>query len=125
MNDTDVSTKSVSDSLRDLAAFLDAHPEVEVSDQSITVLKYVMERQELVEIARRGSWRKEFNRDYFELRQDFGNGIQLHVYIDRAKVCRRVVNGTRVVPAIPAQPERVEDIVEWVCDDTPLLAVPS
>lgn len=125
MNDTDVSTKSVSDSLRDLAAFLDAHPEIEINDQSITLLKYVTTREELAAIAKRGSYRKVYTKSYFELHHDFGCGIELHVYADRATVCQRVVTGTRVIAAIPAQPERVEEVVEWVCDDTPLLAVSS
>ncbi len=38
---------------------------------------------------------------------------------DREDLCRRVVTGRRTVPA---QAERVEDIVEWVCD--PILGTP-
>jgi hypothetical protein len=54
-------------------------------------------------------------------------GLHLYAAVDRGKVCRRVVTGTREVEvpetaAVEAQPARtvvVED-VEWVCE--PLLA---
>ena len=92
---------TVSESLRALATFLEEHPEIDMDGQNITLLKYCMERDEVATIARAGSWQK--------------------VYTDRAQVCRRVVVGKRTVPAVPAQPAHEEDIVEWVCEDEPLL----
>lgn len=53
--------------------------------------------------------------------------IELSVSIDRAKTCRKIVKGTRVVPATrrevktyvtEAQPERVEEVVEWECPES-------
>ena len=111
---------TTSESLRALAEFLDANPDVDVTDQNITLLKYVTTREELAAIARTGSWKKEYTTSWFELHKEFGNGISLQVYTDRSNICRRVVKGQRIVPAIPEQPERVEDIVEWVCDDAVL-----
>ena len=110
---------TVADSLRALAAFLDAHPSIDVSDQNITILKYCTTREALADVARLGSWRKEYTASWFELHKDFGNGITIQAYTDRGQVCRQVVKGTRIVPA---QPEREEPIVEWICDDaSPLL----
>lgn len=44
---------------------------------------------------------------------------------DRDAVCKRIVKGTKVIPAhtVPEQeiPERVEEDVEWVCDDVSLM----
>lgn len=118
-------TVTVAESLRQLADFLDAHPEVEIGGTSVCLLDYVNTREELAAIAKRGSWRKVYTSDYFELHRDFGNGITLQVYTNRANVCRRVVIGQRTVPAVPAQPAHIEDVVEWVCEDEPLLAVQS
>jgi len=46
--------------------------------------------------------------------------VELTIFADREQVCRRVVTGTETVtvPAVEAQPERVEEreIVTWECD---------
>ena len=108
--------------LRELADFLAATPQLELSAQTYNI--YVESREELAAIARLSSWRKEFIGDYFILRKTFA-GLTLDVYTKRESVCRAVVTGQRVVPAQPASPEHVEDIVEWVCDDAVLLATPA
>lgn len=112
---------TVSESLRALAAFLDDHQEIKVGEQNVTILHYVSTRKEIAECARAASWRKVYTNDYFELHRDFGNGITIQVYTPRGQVCEKVVVGKRIVPARPAEPEREEEVVEWVCRDEPLL----
>lgn len=65
---------------------------------------------------------KDYSGSYFNLRREFGEFVMLEVSVSRDKVCRKVETGkTRVIPARPAQPERVEFVTEWVCDDVSLL----
>lgn len=106
----------VTKGLRDLADFLDTHPEVKLNDPSHMV--YVGSRETLATIARLGGWRKVYTDDYFNLVRDFDGGVSLSVFTDRGSVCRKVVVGQRTVPATD---ERTVEIVEWVCDE-PLLA---
>lgn len=107
----------VTKGLRDLADFLDAHPDVRLNDPSHMV--YVFSRDTLAAIARIGGWRKVYTNDYFNLVRDFDGGVSLQVFTDRAEVCHKVVTGTRLVPA---QAERTEETFEWVCEDASLLA---
>jgi len=51
--------------------------------------------------------------------REFGGDVSLHVNAARSTVCRRVVTGTKV---IPARPEHTVEEVEWVCEDQSLLA---
>jgi hypothetical protein len=46
--------------------------------------------------------------------------VTLNVSAERSGICRKVVLGNEI---IPAQPERVVEKVEWVCDDVALLAI--
>lgn len=78
-----------------------------------------------------GMWKKEANDYRFSLTRDFHqSGVNLSIVIasSRESVCTRVVTGTEtvVIPAVEAQPERVEerDKTEWRCspildDDDP------
>lgn len=113
-------TNTVAQSLRELADFIESLSDIDLRDQRITLIHYVTTREELAAIARVGSWSKQYDDSFFNIVKDFGNGIELQVYTDRANICRRVVTGQRIVEAVPAQPERIEDIVEWVCDDAVL-----
>lgn len=106
--------------LRQLATFLEAHPEIPISYQTYNV--YFEDKDDLRKAARIGSWAKEYYGDYFVLRKIFAGHIQLDVYTDREKVCRPVVVGTRIVEARPATPEQTEDVIEWVCESESLLA---
>ena|SRR5260221_10778410 len=116
--DTDKSAAFI-EGLREFATFLETHPEIELSSQTYNV--YASSKEELVAMARGTSWRKEYIGDYFVLRKDFA-GLRLDLYTNRETVCRAVVKGQRVVPAVEAQPERTEDIIEWVCEHESLLA---
>lgn len=105
--------------MRELLDFLDAHPEIPVtSSQNYNV--YV-KADALKAIARIGGWQKIYeSNSFFTLRRTFGEQ-QLDIFTDRDAVCRKVVTGTRVVPAQPAIDERIENVEEWVCDDVSLL----
>ena len=78
-----------------------------------------LSRDELAEFARQVPGRVEKQRagSTFWLEGRFGD-VVLTAFAKQGAVCRMDVTGTRVVPA---QPERVEEIVEWICDE-PILA---
>jgi hypothetical protein len=100
-------------SLRDLADWLKAHPEVGIPNAGTIFNVFVTDREELARIARMSSWEKQYFDTWYTLRKSFGV-IYFDVNIDREKICKRVVKGTKVIPA-RAEME-VED-VEWVCED--------
>lgn len=106
--------------LREAADFLEANPALPTQSTPITINVFVETKAELAAIARTGQWDKSGNDNHFWIKREVG-AISYEVNIARSKICRRVVTGTRVVPAREA--EVVED-VEWVCDE-PLLAVQS
>jgi len=102
--------------LRELADFFEQHPNVKVPYNTV-VDTFVTTRDELAENARGSAWEKVYNGDWFSLRKVFGDdehGVVLEVNCSRTTVCRRVVKGTRV---IPARAEQVVEDVEWVCED--------
>ena len=81
----------------------------------------------LAELARAfGHCNKVYDDNNVTVSRQFSEQVTVAVFAPRAKVCRRVVMGTRILPAriVPATDEvhipasRVE-IVEWRCD--PLL----
>jgi hypothetical protein len=99
--------------LRDLADFLEAHPGVPFPAYNVLNAN-VDTKDEIARIARLCSWEKDFNGEFFSLRKRFGGELMLDVYTSRDQVCRRVVKGTKTLPAVP---ERTVEDVEWVCDD--------
>lgn len=105
--------------MRELLNFLEAHPEIAVMTQHYIV--YVS-ADELKQMARIGGWQKVYEGQFFTLRRHFSGGQKLDIYTNREAICRKVVTGTRVVPAQPAVEEHTEDVEEWVCDDVSLLA---
>lgn len=100
--------------LRALAEFLEQHPAVAVPSHS-SFSTYVFSRAELQEQARAATWDKGVNGNYAELTRSFGP-LTYTIFADREQVCKRVVVGQREVPAQPAQPARLEDVVEWRCE---------
>ncbi len=108
--------------LRDVADFLDAHPGVP-APRWVTMNVPIDTKEELAQIARLSSWGKDYSGSYFALRKKFAGELTLDVYVERQKVCRKIITGMRMVPAEPAKPEREEAIEEWVCDDAALLPV--
>lgn len=118
------------DGLRELADFLEAHPEVPMGYGMTAVANanaYAEDDEpaidRLARIARLpGRWDKKSTGDAFHLVRKFGPH-QLIVFANREQVCKRVVVGTemvtRYVPAPDSPPmvpvtELVEK-AEWVC----------
>ena len=111
--------------LRELADFIEAHPSLPVPFTSMQANVFVSTKTQLAELARTPGvfWEKTVDNNYFWLRKRFGQlrdngyGASYDVNISRSEVCRKIVKGTRIVPA---QPEHEVEEVEWVCDE-PLL----
>ena len=105
--------------LRALADFVEAQTTLPVPCPT-SLNTFVSSKAELVAVVRTTGirWTKDANGDYFYIRVLFEGGHYYDVNVARNQVCRKVVTGTRVVPATP---ERVVEEFEWVCDE-PLLA---
>jgi hypothetical protein len=106
--------------LRQLADFLEAHPDLPApfgSNHNV----FVETKEALAVIVREPAvrWEKHASDSYFHLRVPFAGGHAYAVFTDRGAVCRKVVTGQRTIPAQPAQ--EVETYI-WECDE-PLLAV--
>ena len=107
--------------LRDCAVFLERHPSVH-APRYVNLNVFVNTREDIASHARAATWEKIYNDDWFYLRREFGNDLSLDITTQRDTVCRKVITGTRTVPATP---EREVEIVEWVCDDVAMLAARS
>lgn len=100
-------------SLRDCATFLEAHPTIGCPVYNVFNV-FVDTKAELAAYARAASWEKTYNDSWFALVREFGPDLRLSINAHRSVVCRKVVTGTRIVPE---QPERVEEVFGWVCDE--------
>ena len=105
--------------LREMAQFLEDHPTLE-APYSNTCNVFV-KAAELPALARLTAWTKEYFDTWFALSKSFSGNIELQYNVPRNEVCRKVVTGTRIVAAREAEPEHVENVEEWVCDDVSLL----
>jgi hypothetical protein len=103
-------------SLCDCADFLERHQAVK-APQYVTMNVFVNTREEVAAHAKAASWKKVHSDDWFWLHREFGEDLSLDITASRETVCRRVVTGTRT---IPARPEETVEEVEWVCDDAVL-----
>ena len=104
--------------LRELASFLEAHPEVPAP--YLRQIDGFISREQAASVARvNGGWEKIWQENWFVLRRRFSEKVALDLNVDRGEMCWRVQTGTRHVDATPA---REEPIYEWVCEDTSLLA---
>ena len=122
---TDQERRDFIDGLRQVADFFEQHPSVPMPQSDMTINVFVSTREEMATIARVSKWDKIFDNNFFMLRKSFGPLLLLDVNAWRDVICKQVSKGTRIVPAkpeevIPAQPEREEEVFEWVCDE-PLL----
>lgn len=104
------------DGLRQLATFLESRPDVPLP--VVSQLNAFVDKETLAQIARSGKWEKHYIHDWFALRRQFGPAVALDINVPRNEVCRKVVTGTVTVPAVPAQPERVVETIEWVCEES-------
>lgn len=117
---------ALGDELRSIAAFFETNPEIaartyDICDTSIQA--YAASRNDLVALARAlkdatGRCNKRDMGPYFKVEASFGR-LRVWGAVDREKVCRKVVKGTKVLPPVPAMPARTVEDVEWVCE--PLL----
>ncbi|KKK68287.1 hypothetical protein LCGC14_2945590 [marine sediment metagenome] len=55
--------------------------------------------------------------NWYVLKRNFGNDVQLHVNFGRDAVCERIVIGTEDIPEKVIE-AYTKEIVEWVCPDT-------
>lgn len=114
----DVERRDYITGLRELADFIEAHPELP-SPWGGGHNAFVENKADLANIARAGArWDKGVSGDYFYLRKQFSGGTTYEINVSRDQVCRKVVTGTRIEPA---KPEQEVETYEWVCDE-PLLA---
>ncbi|MCR4338569.1 MAG: hypothetical protein NUW01_01645 [Gemmatimonadaceae bacterium] len=110
------------DGLRELADWMDAHPEVNIAP--FEVLHYCLDKDEFrTSVRAMGRGEKSTSDPYFFVTRWFGP-VALRTYAAREKVCRRVVKGVELVPKeiVPAKvvPAHSREIVEWECE--PILA---
>ncbi len=116
--------------LRAVAEFYEENPGAWYDGMHLTLNMYVWgraARKTLAETARAfGQCNKVYDDNNITVSRQFSEQVTVAVFAPRARVCRRVVLGSRILPAriVPAIEEvslpavRVE-IVEWRCD--PLL----
>ena len=103
--------------LRDFADFLQEHPSVKVPSY-VSIDAFVHTREDIIEQAKLGHWQKVYNDTWFSLHKEFAPTLVYNINTERDVVCKRVVKGTKTLPATP---ERTVEDVEWVCTE-PLLA---
>lgn len=104
--------------MRELCDYLEAHPELPLpywNSQDV----FLDSKEQIQALARsHGPWEKRYAGSYLELVKRMSNGlVRYQLNVAREQVCTKRVVGTEIVPA---QPERVREIVEWDCH--PLLA---
>jgi hypothetical protein len=104
------------DGLRQLADFIEQHPGVPLPVANGNNA-FVWSRETLAAIARTPGvrWEKGAEGNYFSLSVSFAGGYSYSINIEREQVCRKVVTGTRI---LPAQPEREVEECEWRCEDS-------
>jgi hypothetical protein len=108
--------KQFAESLRQLADWYAAHPEAPVP--AITTFNVFRQPEQLAADARMLAPCDKVGVDkWFVLRKSFGAGdpfdsLTLEFNYARSEVCTPRVVGQRV---IPAEPEKVVDVVEWDC----------
>ena len=116
--------------LRAVAEFYEKNPGAWYDGMHLTLNMYVWghaARKALIETARLfGHCNKIYDEHNVTVSRQFTEQVTVAVFAARARVCRRVILGSRILPEriVPATsevriaPSRV-DIVEWQCD--PLL----
>lgn len=116
--------------LRELADFIEAHPELPIAEKPFVNIEFWCHENELYPELKLGSVRlrlaiaaramglanKKYSGGYFDVYKRFGDCVRLTFTANREYVCRKVVKEVvhhpeRVIPA------RDEEVVEWVCDD--------
>jgi hypothetical protein len=116
--------------LRAVAQFYEENPGAWYDGIHLTLNMYIWGRKTREILARTvrsfGQCTKLYDDAYITVSRKFGDQVTLSVFASRAQVCRRVILGSRILPArtLPASgevhlPATTEEIVAWRCD--PLL----
>ena len=104
--------------LRDCADWLESSPEV-TTPACLTINVFPGSKDAIRQNAKASSWTKYYDTTFFALRKTFvPDTFHYDVNIERQEVCRRVVTGTKV---IPAKPEQTVEEYEWVCDEASVI----
>lgn len=113
------------DTLQEVARFYQENPSFPVP-YGTQMDVFVDDKATLKEYIRRipGRIEKVFGSFYFSAVKHFGpqggpGRITFRLNTGREQVCRKVVKGKKIIPAVP---EREVEDVDWVCDD-PILKV--
>jgi len=130
MSDEPLRRRQFIEGLRAVATFYEQNPGAWYDGMHLTLNMYVWgrtARKALIETARLfGRCNKIYDENNITVSRQFSEQVTVAVFAARARVCRRVILGSRILPEriLPATSEvripasRVE-IVEWQCD--PLL----
>jgi hypothetical protein len=130
MSDEQLRRRQFIEGLRAVATFYEQNPGAWYDGMHLTLNMYVWgrtARKALIETARLfGHCNKIYDENNITVSRQFSEQVTVAVFAARARVCRRVILGSRILPEriLPATSEmripasRVE-IVEWQCD--PLL----
>jgi hypothetical protein len=116
--------------LRAVARFYEDHPDAWYDGVHLTLNMYIWGRQAREILARSaralGSCTKTYDGTNLTVSKKISDQVTLSFFAPRAKVCRRIILGTRILPArtVPATsevhlPATTEQVVAWRCD--PLL----
>lgn len=123
--------KEYADGLRQIADFLEAHPEIDLPEARLT--NYSLDKSKAPLVARAmGKAEKVWADTLFTLRRNFGE-ITLEYHGLRSNICERVIVGKTHVPEVhvPARiaeeahtvPAHEEPVYEWRC--SPVLGKPT
>jgi len=116
--------------LRAVARFYEDNPDAWYDGIHLTLNMYIWGREAREILARSvralGSCIKTYDDTNITVSRKFSDQVTLSFFAPRAKVCRRIILGTRILPArtVPASgevhlPATTEQVVAWTCD--PLL----
>lgn len=130
MSDEQLRRREFVQGLRAVAEFYEKNPSAWYDGMHLTLNMYVWgraARKALIETARLfGCCNKTYDENNITVSRQFSEQVTLAIFAARARVCRRVVLGSRILPAriMPATsevriPASTIEIVEWECD--PLL----
>jgi hypothetical protein len=112
--------------LRAVAQFYEDNPGAWYDGIHLTLNMYIWGRAAREILARTvrafGQCTKNYDHTNITVSRKFSDQVTLSVFAPRAKVCRRVILGTRILPArtVPACgevhfPATTEQIVAWTC----------
>ena len=105
------------DDLRALASWLESHPNVPAPYFG-NINIFAETKEDFIAIRRAaGMEQKQSYGDWLTFAHKFSDRMELHINIEKHKTCRKVKLGESWLPAEPA---RLVERYEWVCDE-PLL----